>query len=60
MSNTAANRIKIHDFHTDAPDYIAESPDDCRDEVDRMAYELALEHNDAVRIGSVLAEPEWV
>ena len=37
--------------------YLATKPEECRDSIDRMAFELALEMGQTVTIGCVIAEP---
>jgi len=37
--------------------YIARSIGECRDGVDAMAFELACEHGQIIRLGQVTAEP---
>lgn len=55
-------RVLITDVATKEA-YIANSPDDCEDSIDRSVYELVVEHQDSVRMGSVLGElveaDEW-
>jgi len=38
-------------------EYIAHSIDDCKDGIDAMAYELAVEHRNTISIGQVIATP---
>lgn len=40
----------------DRDSYVATKPEDCRDSVDRMAFELALEMGQTVTLGCVIAE----
>jgi hypothetical protein len=40
------------DHHT----YVASDPDDCRDNIDRFAYETAVEMGQTVTVGCVTAE----
>lgn len=40
----------------DHDSYVATKPEDCRDSVDRMAFELALEMGQTVTLGCVIAE----
>ena len=53
--------VEIHD-HKEADDskrtYTADCADDCRDAVVREAYRLAVELNDTVSLGSVIATPK--
>lgn len=46
---------RIHDLTT-ASSYIAHSADDCRDSVDRSAYESAVELNDVISMGCMIVE----
>jgi hypothetical protein len=52
--------VEIHD-HKQADDslrtYTAKCPCECRDTVDREAYELAIQHNETISLGSVIATP---
>lgn len=48
-------RVLITDVVT-KKNYVAHSPDDCDDAVDRSVYEIVVEHGDSVRMGSVLGE----
>ena len=48
--------VKIHDL-TNNTIYIASSIDDCRDDTDKSAYELAVEFNDVIVMGLIIAEP---
>lgn len=57
MRKTCAFPVLIHDFATDGGDYIANSPEECRDSTDRNAYEMAVMLNDSVKVGSVIAVP---
>jgi hypothetical protein len=41
----------------DHDSYVATKPEDCRDSVDRMAFDLALEMGQTVTLGCVTAEP---
>ena len=51
-------KIKIHDLNEDPPRvYVAGRPEDCRDKIDRMVYELACKHLDTITIGKVIGEP---
>ena len=45
----------IHDITT-ATSYVARSSADCRDAVDRSAYESAVELNDVVSMGCVVVQ----
>tara|TARA_R110002012_G_scaffold228109_1_gene400312 strand:- start:64 stop:258 length:195 start_codon:yes stop_codon:yes gene_type:complete len=38
-------------------EYTVTKASECRDSLDRMAYELAVEHMNIVTIGCVIAEP---
>ncbi len=42
----------VLDHHT----YIASNPDECADEVDKFAYETAVEMGQTVTVGCVIAE----
>lgn len=48
-------KVVIVNFNTsETVEYIAWNRDDCRDEIDKMAYDLACEHGE-IRMGQVLA-----
>ena len=52
--------VLIHDFAADdnSTDYIATCASDCRDSVDRNAFEMAVMFCDSVKMGSVIATPD--
>lgn len=56
ITNTVARRIGTR-TELVYSSYIASAAADCRDGVDAMAYELACEHGQTVRIGQVTAQP---
>ena len=37
--------------------YVANRVEDCRDSIDAIAFELAIEHGDTITIGQVIASP---
>lgn len=51
-------RVQISDLSKDDKPYWAGSVRDCRDETDRSAYELAMELDDVITMGTVIACPE--
>ena len=49
------NHAVIHDMH-DATRYLVDCREQCRDDVDRSAYDSYLEHHTIVTMGSVVVE----
>ena len=48
--------VRIHDTYT-GETYLADSPEDCKDDTDLFAWELVEELNETIKVGSVIAEP---
>ena len=49
-------RVRISDAHT-GESYVATCEDDCKDKTDLSVYQLAVERNDVITQGKIIAEP---
>lgn len=45
--------VRIHDTHTGVG-YVAHNLSECRDETDKLVFELVLEHGDTITMGSMV------
>lgn len=51
-------RVLINDLGTDDKPYWASCPQDCKDNTDRSAYMSAVEFDEIITMGKVIACPE--
>lgn len=54
--------VRIHDLskrdrNSDVKSYLAKSEKDCKDNVDKSAYQAACQHLEVITMGCVIAEP---
>lgn len=49
-------KIKIHDL-SNFTTYIANDIKDCKDDVDKSAYQEAIKGNECIQMGCIIAEP---